>query len=228
MKIDNPFIDNKYIDEPYINALEHLEEFIIDTVDKIGKNPLKGGPSDAIRAIHVINSFCEENKLKSIPLSGLGVSVSLTTFINALNNKLTDLLLNETKDKYKNIFSKKIYNLSDAEYKSIKNTINSLKEKITNIENIEDDYRDRLLKKLEEIENELHMKMNSFDSIIGKSVDILKVTSCIDESKEGQFIKDDAIILINDLSKIESFHTGLPDFGNIIGNKKVKKIEKVS
>jgi len=60
-----------------------------------------------------------------------------------------------------------IYELSNNQIEEIQHLINELRDKILNCKEIDDRHRQRILRKLEKLQAEVHVKMTNFDKIYG-------------------------------------------------------------
>lgn len=77
-----------------------------------------------------------------------------------------------SKDKFASMFGKGVfYEFSDDDFGRVQTLLNNLRELLTNSEDFEEDYRRRLLKKLEALQAELHKKMSDFDKFWGFFID---------------------------------------------------------
>lgn len=78
----------------------------------------------------------------------------------------------EARAKYAPMFGKGIsYEFSDSDFDKIQGLLNNLRELLTKSDDLEENHRSRLLKRLEELQSELHKKMSNFDKFWGFAVD---------------------------------------------------------
>ncbi|MBW8035665.1 MAG: hypothetical protein FVQ79_08555 [Planctomycetes bacterium] len=76
------------------------------------------------------------------------------------------------KDYYASMFGKGVfYEFSDGDFSRVQTLLNNLRDLLTNSTDFEEDYRSRLLKKLEALQSEVHKKMSDFDRFWGFFID---------------------------------------------------------
>lgn len=213
-------IKNKYIDERFINCetdnpLHTLEEFLIDIIEKFPKAENNSNKIEEVKALNIVNAYCKAHSLAEVSTSNINLSASFSQFRANFNQRLTNLILKETAGDYEKLFKKQAYPLSDDEYQTIQNCINNLRDKINNTKDLVEEHKSRILKKLNEMQTELNKNMSTFDSIIGKSMIVLKTISFGRKEIVTPLMKD-AIELTKELNKIETIHSEIPNTDNQI------------
>lgn len=223
-------IKNKYIDEKFINCetdnpLHTLEEFLIDVIGKLPKTENGLDKIEEIKALNIINAYCKAHSLPTVSLNNITLNTSFAQFSGNLKSRLTNLILNETADNYENLFKKQAYALNDNEFQTIQEGINKLRDKVNNTKELHQEHKARILKKLNEMQTELNKNMSTFDSIIGKSMIVLKTISFGRKEIVTPLMKD-AIELTKELNRIETIHSEIPNTENQIEYVEATLIEE--
>lgn len=223
-------IKNKYIDEKFINCetdnpLNTLEELLIDVIKKLPTVENNSSKIEEVKAINIVNAFCRAHKLEQVSINNINLSASYSQFRGNLNHRLTNLILKDTVFEYEKIFKKQAYPLSDSEYQTIQDGINKLRDKINNTKDLQEEHKARILKKLNEMQMELNKNMSTFDSIIGKSMIVLKTISFGRKEIVTPLMKD-AIELTKELNKIETIYSEIPNTENQIEYEEAVLIEE--
>jgi hypothetical protein len=128
---------------------------------------------DFIDALAIIRIFCksrnlEENLETTLPNVEADKRVNIQNISNGINSFLSywiqqlkrrdaRLLLKDKEEYYSALFnSEKTYDFSDSEMEHIQKLINELRKLISTSNLINDDYKRRLLRRLEDMQRELH------------------------------------------------------------------------
>ena len=163
---------NKYFDENFLTSdydqnkkIEFLESIVIHVSNEFDKENIALQKIDALKAFQLINLFCIENELTPIDLSNISLSDESDYFKQILEEYLSNLITNIHTD-YNNPFSKPKYQLSDKEESTIQTLINNLRNKIDKEQNIEDEHKQRIIKKLNEMQEELVTKPTWYPPLI--------------------------------------------------------------
>lgn len=122
------------------------------------------------------------NKLKD------KVNIYFRNFSSIYNNKYAEReahrkfeeLNAKISSKYGNYI---LYELTENQIQEIQNLINELRNKINECEDFEDFHKQRILKKLEKLQSEVHKKMTDFDRIFGFVVEMRYLYENYKESK---------------------------------------------
>ncbi len=212
---------NKYIDEKFLisdydqsQKIDFLETLVIHISNEFNKDIVGFQKIEALKALKTINLFCVENQLTPINLSKISQRHESQHFKQILEDYLSDLITSEHED-YHNPFSKPKYQLSNKEENTIQTLINNLRNKIDKEQNIQEEHKQRIIQKLNEMQEELNKKISTFDNILGKSMDILKVLQFSRKEIVSPLIQD-TTNLIKEINNIESHHSGLPSTENQI------------
>jgi hypothetical protein len=152
-----------------------------------------------------------------------GTRSSAKEILDILNKYYFDVVAKETSSQYRNIFEKKIYSFSDEEYDSIQNSINKLRTKLQNSNDFDLNHRERLLKKLEELQKELHKKMSSFDKFLGGFLSVAHTLGL--SAKEAKPFTDDVKDILDITLNAKSRGENLPEASNQIESTNLFQIE---
>ena len=103
------------------------------------------------------------------PKDNIGLIVDFfSTTSKSNSNKVRELTLDTARDKYAAIFGTTfVYQFSDGDIARIQQIINELRDSITKSELFDAKHKQRVLKKLEALQSELHKKMSSLDMFWG-------------------------------------------------------------
>jgi hypothetical protein len=224
---------SKYFDENFLTSdynenkkIEFLENILIQTLRKFEAGRYTLEKIDALKALQLINLFCIENNLTILNLEKMSIDSEEELFAKKIKDYLSELIINSS-DRYQNPFAKSKYNLSDKEESTIQTLINNLRDKLDKEQNIKDEHKQRIRKKLNEMQEEFNKKISTFDSILGKSMDVLKVLQFARKEIASPLIKD-TTNLIKEINKIESNHSGLPSIENQIDYKEcIEEVEVI-
>jgi len=154
---------NKDLDQPLLNALRHF----IPATELHDEYVMALGAFEAFCEAHGFNfDFPEvsEDKAKNIK-SIIGVFVEAK---NQFNHDIAKLTLARSKDTFSMKLGKGFfYEFSSGDIDKIQNLINLLREEITKAKFIEDNHKQRLLKRLEKTQSEIHKKVSDLDRFWG-------------------------------------------------------------
>lgn len=100
-----------------------------------------------------------------------------------------------------------IYELTDNQIKEIQALIDALRNKISDCDELEDYHRQRLLKKLEKLQSELHKKMTDFDRYYGL---VVETNLLYQNFKEAHPLYQIAIKMANIVLETMTIANGLP------------------
>ncbi len=111
----------------------------------------------------------------------------------ALQVRLDIDFVKDTRERFDIIFSNSFsYEFSDGDLKIIQNQINEIRDLINSSEWFTDDHKQRMLKRLEKLQSELHKKVSDLDKFWGFFVDASIVFGIVGENAKPFFdrIKD--------------------------------------
>lgn len=224
MPKSNPYIDQEFLTYTNENPIDRLESFLMTTMINM-KVPAKVHPElYAMQACEIINGYCRAHNLIKIELAGLNARSAVSNFLDRIRTRYEALVLKEKAISYEEIFKKQGYPLSDDEIQKIQDGINNLRDRINSSEDLNKEHKARILKKLNEMQTELNKNMSTFDNIIGKSVNVIKLLSYGRKEVVTPIMKD-AIELTKELNRVETIHSGLPDVSNQIEFDEVVETE---
>lgn len=220
----NRYINESHLTPNYTNPAHHAEEMIIYTAKKLYEDNEADGiyPRQVIKAIKIINGFLKMHSFIQIDLNFLSTTSTYQDFNHTLQEKLDELVLYEDQD-YSLLFKEYEYNLTDEEHESIQTLLNKLRNKIVNEDKLDIEHKERILKKLNEMQIELNKNMSSFDTFLGKAMDVWKVLKYGREEVVSPLLKD-TTELVKAVNKIESEHSDLVDLENQIEHKDSEEI----
>jgi uncharacterized protein YoxC len=167
------YIDEGLLTSTYKDALSHLKvltQSALSTIDKANRahsfNLYK-----ALDTIKCINDFCSLHNLEKIRTDNVGLSTA-TNILQHLTDYYMNIALNSNASSFSHYFETTKYSFNDTDYTTIQNNLNQLREDIANSTIFSDEHKARLLKKLEQLQAELHKKMNSLDKALGQITSI--------------------------------------------------------
>jgi len=209
-------IKNKYFKEELIHdnygenqIIEHLENIIVDVLKGFEKES-SIDRKEALKALQLINLFCDAYDLEQIDLSGLSlISSSSSDFLNILRDYLDDLLRNHI-TLYNNPFLKQKSNLTNEQRLNIQELLNKLRDAVESEQNITEEHKRRILKKINEMQMELNKKISDLDYLGGKIMSILKGIKYTQEKIVSPLLKD-ATELAKAINRMESTEGGIPE-----------------
>ena len=180
MKIDQEFI-NSLPDNPWLATQEIIKKFFeLEKYISSHKIPVKQSYNQYIEILSFFLLYTEEFKIPHTILKSTGNTSSdikkmKEIFINTnalINKKLNENLLKQSMEKHSLMLSKGFfYEFSDNDLKEIQLLINELRDLINNSKILTTDHKNRLLKRLEKLQSELHKRTNNLDRFYGAFID---------------------------------------------------------
>ena len=140
--------------------IEHYEEYLL--------------------ALAIIQAYAESYgiELEYPELSGdIKDNISrIEYFFNSIRSTFYQRFTEGVFERYKRLFDRKfgrafLYQFSDGDLQRIQTLVNELRQLITETEEIEDEHRSRLLKRLEKLQSELHKSVSDLDRFWGLLID---------------------------------------------------------
>ncbi len=148
----NKYIDEKLIDTEIENPIIHLEYLLDSVLNKLsGVSDQNLNKKEMIRAMHIINSFCKTYDLKEISFTNISLTTSIAQFRANITNRLSEIIMNDQKTMYVDLFKKPDNSMSSEEYEHIQTLINDLKIKVKNATDYDKDFQRRLLDKINKL-----------------------------------------------------------------------------
>lgn len=205
------YISEEFLTADFENAEVHLQKMLknaLKTLTAMYNADVDINYYDILETYKIVHDFCVAH---NIPVDKLAAGKNPTTshaFYTALNTFYTDYILSKT-DLYGSLFAKKLYTFTDKEHETIQMKINSLRDKISECTDIDEKHKERILKKLEDMQKMLHKKMSTFDTFLGGMVSIANTLgrSAIEAKPFLDDVKDILDITLNATSRSEN----LPD-----------------
>lgn len=166
------YIRKELLHSDYENPQEHLKEMLKSALKLMNseKNNHRLDYYDSLDTLKCINDFCLVNDIEGIDFSGKHLDNN--TILNILNSYYTDHIFNNSSNSFIHHFNKSKYEFTEEEYQNIQETINQLRNDIQQSTVFGEEHQERLLKKLEELQQELHKKMNKLDKVQGQLLSI--------------------------------------------------------
>jgi hypothetical protein len=221
MYIKEKFLHSEF-DDPRLHLKDMLKATLEDMQALYQKHPQLLKFYDSVDTLHVISEFADSYGISNDILLNNSYNEA-KPILNVLNKYYSDVVSKETSTQYKNIFSKKIYTFSDEEFESVQDSINKLRTKLQKTKDLDENHKERLLKKLEELQKELHKKMSSFDKFLGGFISIAHTLGA--SSKEAKPFTDDVKDILDITLNVESRGENLPESNNQITNNSLFQIE---
>lgn len=167
------YISDEYLTDEFDNARLHLKNMLKSALDRI-ESVYEGNylPSflELLDLQKVIVDFCNIYDIDNEILVN-STATDVHEVYAALQTFFADFL-KKSPTMYENVFAKKIYIFTEEEHETIQNKINDLRDKILKSTEIDEKHRERVLKKLEEMQKELHKKMASLDKFLGGMISV--------------------------------------------------------
>jgi hypothetical protein len=218
------YIKDEFLHSNFDDPRLHLKDMLKATLEDMQKLYQNHSLSyyDSVDTLNAISEFADSYGISNEILQK-GTISSAIEVLNRLNKYYFDVVAKETSSQYKNIFAKQIYSFSDEEYSSIQDHINNLRTKLQNSNDFEANHKERLLKKLEELQKELHKRMSSFDKFLGG---FLSVTHTLGLSaKEVKPFTDDVKDILDITLNAKSRGENLPESPSQIETTSLFQIE---
>jgi len=150
--------------------------------------------SDKHRNMEQIFQFLEEKKAQA-------------------DKELSELSLANAKEKYSVIFSNSFYyEFTDGDIKRIQELINEIRDLSISSKDFEEEHRQRILKRLEKLQKELHKKMSNIDQFWGLIGDAGVALGKLGENAKP-FV-DRVREIVDIIWRVQSFAEELPSVGS--------------
>ncbi len=204
-------IDRNIINKEYKTATLKLEELLSSTLSNMEVEYKNSGVNrlQAIKSLNIINAFSKQNQLSTIDLANIQYSSLGKGFIDAVKARLELLLTDEYDENLDDLFISN-NKINDDEYNTIQNMINELRNKIHSNKQLEDEHKDRILKKLNEMQAQLDKKISDGEIIKGKALSIINILSFGRKEVISPILKD-TTELIKAINKMENKYSGLSE-----------------
>ena len=161
-------------DDPTEAAKEICDEFMTLHNEKWGSQPSKY--DEYVSSYALLDAYIEENNLEhTLPELGINRNENVSNIINsfsiiqsALDKELTENVVEHLKNKYRSKFKNTFaYEFSEGDISRIQELINELRENISEYKGFEENHRQRLLRRLEKLQSELHKRVSDLDRFWG-------------------------------------------------------------
>lgn len=202
------YIQDRFLHSDFSDARLHLKDMLKETLKRMDRlnQDRELNYYDSVDTLNAIREFAYSQGINNELLQKDRIS-NKGEILNILSRYYTDVIAKETSSQYRNIFAKELYLFSDEEYASIQEHINSLRAKLQDSTDFDAKHKERLLKKLEELQKELHQKMSSLDKFLGGCLSVAH-TIGLSAKKAKPFtddVKDILNITLNTKSRGEDF-----------------------
>ena len=221
MYIKDEFLHSNF-DDPRLHLKDMLKTTLEDMQKSYQNHPNNLSYYDSVDTLNAISEFADSYGISNEILQKNTLS-SAKEVLDRLNKYYFDVVAKETSSQYKNIFAKQIYSFSDEEYSSIQDHINNLRTKLQNSNDFEPNHKERLLKKLEELQKELHKKMSSLDKFLGGFLSVAHTLGL--SAKEAKPFTDDVKDILNITLNAKSRGENLPESPSQIETTSLFQIE---
>ena len=221
MYIKDEFLHSNF-DDPRLHLKDMLKTTLVDMQKSYQNHPNNLDYYDSVDTLNAIAEFANSYGISNEILYQ-GHRSNAKEILDVLNKYYLDVVAKETSSQYKNIFAKQIYSFSDEEYNSIQNSINNLRTKIQKSTDFDANHRERLLKKLEELQKELHKKMSSFDKFLGGFLSMAHTLGL--SAQEAKPFTDDVKDILDITLNAKSRGENLPESNNQIETTNLFQIE---
>lgn len=140
-----------------------------------------------------------------------------TTFCNALTIELDKIITQEAAlERQREIearFTRGInksfgYEFTDGDFVKLQDTVNRLRDLIQNCADLSDDHKNRMLKRLERLQSELHKKVSTLDQFYNLAIEASVVARIVGENAKP--IADIAKVIMGITWRTQSHAAGLP------------------
>lgn len=179
MNIPNAIIDNIHSD-PLETAIEACD-YIIDSVEE-DREWTESHHELLMEGFALITAMEEASLIVfgalppsldgDRPNTCVALSVYLTEVLRELEQQRSTRKLEILKKKYANIVSTTFaYEFTEGDVNRIQTLINELRQLISDNDELEDQHKRRLLKRLEKLQSEMHKKMSDLDHFYGLTVE---------------------------------------------------------
>lgn len=212
MYINEKFLHSNF-DDPRLHLKEMLKKTLQDMQTLYNNHPNNLSYYDSVDTLNAVAEFANIYGISNEILYQ-GTINNAKAILDVLNKYYFDVVAKETAGHYKGIFAKNIYLFSDEEYDSIQERINKLRTKIQHSKDFDGNHKERLLKKLEELQKELHKKMSSFDKFLGGMLSIAHTLG--KSAEEAKPFTDDVKDILEITLNAKSRGEDLPESNNQI------------
>jgi len=218
------YIDSKYLTSEFENSYQHLNIMLKNSLKKIADDVRfsKLDKYDLLHTYKTISDFCELYNIDTKDLKVTGSATESKNIIEALNKFYSNFIISSN-NMSENIFSKKLYSLTDIEYDTIQNKIDQLRNNLSKTTILDPKHKERVLKKLEELQKELHKKMGSFDKFLGGFISVAHTLGA--SSKEAKPFTDDVKDILDITLNVKSRGENLPESTSQLENNSLFQIE---
>lgn len=216
------FFSDEFIDkipEDLIDGVLFICNYYFNNHSRIVKSPEY--LSELYAAYNILSGFLEKHGQDS------GKALEFSSKVDVIQSSVAQYLRNklitfgnlkkerDAKEKFDDVSAKinskfgnyKIYELSSKQLKGIQNLINELRDKMAECEYLDESHKQRLLKRLEKLQAELHIKMTNYDKIYGFAFEMNFLYSNIKETKP---LFDLTIKIVNIALQATAAANGLP------------------
>jgi len=221
MYIKDEFLHSNF-DDPRLHLKDMLKATLEGMQTSYQNHPNNLSYYDSVDTLNAISEFADSYGISNEILQK-GTMSSAKEVLDRLNNYYFDVVAKETSSQYKNIFAKQIYSFSDEEYSSIQDHINNLRTKLQSSNDFEANHKERLLKKLEELQKELHKKMSSFDKFLGGFLSVAHTLGL--SAKEAKPFTNDVKDILDITLNAKSRGENLPESPSQIETTSLFQIE---
>lgn len=204
------YINDKYLTDEFDDPRLHLKNMLKDALDNIQNDYEENYTPrflDLLDVQKVIVDFCNIYEIDNQILLNSN-STDVGQMYHALQNFFSDFL-KKSPVMHQNIFAKKIYTFTEKEHETIQSKINDLRDKIFQSTEIDDKHKERVLKKLEEMQKELHKKMANLDKFLGGMISVAHSLGLA--AKEATPFTDDVKDILNITLNKKGEAEGLPE-----------------
>ena len=221
MYIKDDFLHSNF-DDPRLHLKDMLKTTLEDMQTSYQNHPDNLSYYDSVDTLNAISEFADSYDISNEMLHKDNRN-NAKQILDVLNKYYLDVVAKETSSQYKNIFTRKIYSFSDEEYNSIQDHINNLRTKLQNSEDFDPNHKERLLKKLEELQKELHKKMSSLDKFLGGFLSVAHTLGL--SAKEAKPFTNDVKDILDITLNAKSRGENLPENTNQIETTNLFQIE---
>lgn len=146
-----------------------------------------------LEALALISTYSEANNLeiKEFQITAYDKEAisKAHDFVLQLQNESEPIADSRQFEQYRSLFATKLgtvfhYEFSEGDLSLIQNLINKLRELISTTDELGEDHRHRLVKKLEKVQSELHKKVSSLDQFWGFCIDLSIVVGLMGKNAE--------------------------------------------
>ena len=182
------YINKELLHSDYEDYQTHLKAIVKQALNKMEhlNGILKLDYYDALDTLKCINDFCELHNIKGLNINA-DTMPNNARILSILRAYYTNNIFNNSSNSFKHHFESKKYEFTEDEYTNIQDTINALRTEITASKIFGEDHQERLLSRLEELQKELHKKMNKLDKALGQLVSIGTSIGAFGEKSKPMF-----------------------------------------